>query len=133
MITQLKHVNHVGIKTKITFKVLPNDKCDILIHPQVYHSDNELKVTLEEGEVFQLQGRGDFSGAKIVSSKPVGVLAGAVDTVVTMLYMTKPRSGHIVESLPPTTQWGMHYYIVPAPGRAYADIIKVRFIINYDY
>ena len=120
-----------GGSTSVTI-TLPNlgSSVQVIYNGLSYHSDNVLTVTLEEMELFQVQSGGDLSGTKVVSNKPIGVLAGSVETAAAPLSVLNPDTNHIVDTLLPVDQWGNLIFTVPVSNRNSPDILKV---FNADY
>ena len=71
------------------------------------------------------QSRGDLSGTRVQSSKPVNVYSGNVRALITEVEdpnVTDIDSGsrdHIVEQLIPVENWGREFNVVPVPFRIF--------------
>lgn len=79
-------------------------------------------VTLDRGEVYQLETPQDLSGTVVVSDHPVAVLSGSrcANVPVDTLYCD-----HLVEQMPPTSAWGTKFATVPLAGRTEGDRFRV--------
>ena len=64
-----------------------------------------INTTLNDLEVFQVQGDSDLTGTVVTSSKPVAVFSGAV-----------LRFGHCVEQIPPVSVWRKEFIAIGAPS-----------------
>ncbi len=71
-------------------------------------------ITLNEGEVFMVQGDGqtrgvfDLSGSSISSSQPVGLLSFHERTMIPAFEVYNGRD-HLIEMMPPVSAWGTEY------------------------
>ena len=71
------------------------------------------QVPLDEGQTYELTGS-DVSGTSITSDKPISVFAGAQCASI------PPDAfacDHIVEQLPPTSEWGKRFLTIPLATR----------------
>lgn len=74
-----------------------------------------LRVKLEKGYVYSLQGDGttrgvfDISGTRITADKPVAVISYHNRTAIPALNMNISSSDHLIEMLTPTAMWGKQY------------------------
>ena len=75
-------------------------------------------ITLNQGDVYELQGGGDQTGTIITSTKPVGVFGANQCANIPPGYA---YCDHIVEMLPPTTSWGEKFVTVPLKSRTSGD------------
>ena len=69
--------------------------------------------TLSRGDVLQF-AQTDMTGSPISTTKPVGVFGGSQCTYVPAAYGTCDL---LQQQIPPTTQWGTEYALVPFPSR----------------
>ena len=84
-----------------------------------YFSSGELiNTTLNDLEVFQVQGDADLSGTVVTSSKPVAVFSGDDCTMVPA--NTHPCN-HLVEQIPPVSFWGKEFITNPTPNYSGGD------------
>jgi len=87
-----------------------------------------MTVTLDEGQVLQLQSQGgntsnDLTGSLIDANRPVAVYSGNECAMVPANYWA---CDHIEEQLHPIEAWGEHYYVVKfEPRGSEADIFRV--------
>lgn len=77
-----------------------------------------INTTLNDLEVFQVQGDSDLSGTVVTSSKPIAVFSGDDCTMV-------PRNNypcnHLVEQIPPVSFWGKEFITNPTPDNSGGD------------
>ncbi len=81
-------------------------------------------VTLDQGQVFQLQAFGDLSGSRVRSmsaSKRIAVFAGARQAIVNC---TGSADDHLYQQIEPLSAWGRLFRIVPFKQRN-GDEIRV--------
>ena len=84
-----------------------------------YFSSGELiNTTLNDLDVFQVQGDSDLSGTVVTSSKPVAVFSGDDCTLVPD--NTYPCN-HLVEQIPPVSFWGKEFITNPTPNNSGED------------
>ena len=84
-----------------------------------YFSSGELiNTTLNDLEVFQVQGDDDLSGTVVTSSKPVAVFSGDDCTLVPT---DKHPCNHLVEQIPPVSFWGNEFITNPTPDNLGGD------------
>ena len=74
------------------------------------YSGDLINTTLNDLEVFQVQGDSDLSGTVVTSSKPIAVFSGA--------YVF---TGHSVEQIPPVSVWRKEFITIPAPNNFGGD------------
>lgn len=91
---------------------------------QNWPSDTAFVITLDKGEVYQVQsenelgtaeeGQGDLTGSFIQADKPVAFFSGSLATRV-------PNGqccwDHLYEQIPPVQAWGKEYFTVPLKSR----------------
>ena len=81
-------------------------------------SGDLINTTLNDLEVFQVQGDSDLSGTVVTSSKPVAVFSGDDCTMVPA--NTLPCN-HLVEQIPPVSFWGKEFITNPTPNNTGGD------------
>ena len=74
----------------------------------------------------QLVAKGDLTGTKVTSDKPVSVFSGNKKTTVG----PGNSSDHLVEHIIPVDYWGKNFITTPIPQRTVVDYF--RFIANED-
>ena len=77
-----------------------------------------INTTLNDLEVFQVQGDSDLSGTVVTSSKPVSVFSGDDCTLVPA---DKHPCNHLVEQIPPVSVWGNEFITNPTPNNFGGD------------
>ena len=82
------------------------------------YSGNFINTTLNDLEVFQVQGDSDLSGTVVTSSKPVAVFSGDDCTLVPA---DKHPCNHLVEQIPPVSVWGKEFITNPTPNNFGGD------------
>ena len=83
-----------------------------------FHSGELINTTLNDLEVFQVQGDSDLSGTVVTSSKPVAVFSGDDCTLVPA---DKHPCNHLVEQIPPVSVWGKEFITNPTPNYSGGD------------
>ena len=81
-------------------------------------SGDLINTTLNDLEVFQVQGDSDLSGTVVTSSKPVAVFSG---DDCTMVPADKHPCNHLVEQIPPVSVWGKEFITNPTPNYSGGD------------
>ncbi|MFA7327850.1 MAG: T9SS type A sorting domain-containing protein [Candidatus Kapaibacterium sp.] len=82
-----------------------------------------IKVVLNEGEVYMVQGNGktrglfDLSGSFITSDKPIGLISYHNRCMIPATVVYNGRD-HLIEMLPPVTAWGTEYATVEYDRKA---------------
>jgi len=80
------------------------------------HGDS-IKVTLDRGEVYAVQGNGktrgefDLSGSQIISDKPIGLISYHNRTMIPAVVVQNGRD-HLLEMIPPVSSWGTEYHSI---------------------
>ena len=82
------------------------------------YSGELINTTLNDLEVFQVQGDSDLSGTVVTSSKPVAVFSGDDCTLVPA---DKHPCNHLVEQIPPVSVWGKEFITNPTPNYSGGD------------
>jgi PKD repeat protein len=94
------------------------------ITDQLRPKDSTFVVTLNKGEVYQVQsenevgssnfGQGDLTGSYVVANKPVAFYSGSLSTRIPF---GKCCWDHLYEQIPPVQTWGREYFTVPLKTR----------------
>ncbi|XP_041091095.1 IgGFc-binding protein-like [Polyodon spathula] len=84
-----------------------------------YIKGSKLTIFLSKYESVQLMSMDDLSGTKIVSTKPVGVIAGHVCSNLNV------RCNVLFEQLLPVTRWGSSFIVPPQPYQRKDDYVYV--------
>ena len=108
--------------TLVSFKLrLPNG--GRVHYGDVRYVDGEfINATLNELDVFQVLGDSILSGTIVESSKPIAVFSGN-DCAMVPKYR-KPCN-HLVEQIPPVSNWGVKFMTNPTPNRQGGDKFHV--------
>lgn len=93
---------------------------------QLHAAGVPFTIRLQRGEAVMYQAMRnsgqslgyDFTGTRVTSSKPIGVVAGHMCANVPTEF---PWCDHLSEMLNPTRVWGQTYYTVPFTGRRGGD------------
>jgi len=84
------------------------------------------EVVLQQGESYRLidevTPHGDFTGTRVVATKPVAVLAGSKCALVPE---TVGACDHLIEQLPPVSTWGRRFLTVPFATRRDGDTFRI--------
>ncbi len=112
-----------GTKVEITPKALTQGAMQV---------DTTYEITLNKGECYMVQSyplpahRGDLSGTKIESSKPIGVISGHQRASVPIgLNPQFDTKDHLVEMITPAESWGKSYISVPFNIAPDGDLFRV--------
>ena len=108
--------------TLVSFKLrLPNG--GRVRYGDVRYVDGEfINATLNELDVFQVLGDSILSGTIVESSKPVAVFSGN-DCAMVPKY--RQPCNHLVEQIPPVSNWGVKFMTNPTPNRQGGDEFHV--------
>ena len=87
-----------------------------------YGNGDYINDTLDELDVFQVLGDSDLSGTIVTSSKPIAVFSGN-DCAMVPKY--RQPCNHLVEQIPPVSQWGLEFMTNPTPNRQEGDEFHV--------
>ena len=100
---------------------------DVLVpgDPNPKFGGQTFTVNVNAYEVVQLQSAGDLTGTRVESDKNIGLISGNVDTHVRLANTDQVDTSHLAEQMLPLDTWGKTYYIVPFPGRAQGDLIRM--------
>ena len=79
-------------------------------------------VTLNQMQTLLFTARGDLTGTRIVSNKPLTVISGHECANVPA---SQSYCEHIAEHIPPTSTWGKKFLLVPFGGRSVGQYYKV--------
>ncbi|KAL9950782.1 hypothetical protein ACROYT_G043342 [Oculina patagonica] len=88
-----------------------------------YYNGQDINVTLNDLDVFQVLADSDLTGTTVTSSKPIAVFSGNDCAMVPKL-LQQPCN-HLVEQLPPVNHWGTQFITNPTPNRQGGDIFHV--------
>ena len=89
----------------------------------VRYVDGEfINATLNELDVFQVLGDSDLSGTIVTSSKPIAVFSG---NDCAMVPTNRQPCNHLVEQIPPVSNWGIEFMTNPTPNRQEGDEFHV--------
>jgi gliding motility-associated-like protein len=99
-------------------EITPTKKTD-----QGHKKDSVFTVTLQKGEIYQVQsenianaaGQGDLTGSFVMADKPVAMYSGSEGTRIPA---GKCCWDHLYEQIPPVRSWGREYYTVPLKSRS---------------
>ena len=87
-----------------------------------YMDGDVINATLNELDVFQALGDSDLSGTTVTSSKPIAVFSG---NDLAMVPKSEHTYNHLVEQIPPVSQWGLQFMTNPTPNRQGGDEFHV--------
>ncbi|XP_013404510.1 uncharacterized protein LOC106169566 [Lingula anatina] len=96
-----------------------------------YRSGDMIHVVLNRFQTFQVQSNVDFTGTKILASRPIFALSGNMKTSVGGA-PNENTGDHLVETLPPVNTWGTAFVLVPTsrPGENIYTVIGSQHTIN---
>jgi hypothetical protein len=83
----------------------------------------QLRVTLDAGDLLQLTALGDLTGTKITASQPVQLLSGNVGVRLDDRF-TALGDGHLHEAMLPASSWGRSYVAVPPPHPTRSEVLS---------
>ena len=75
---------------------------------------NQYSITFNKLQTRYMQTSSDLSGTKIIANKPVSVFSGHRGAYVPY---SDGNRGYMIEQIPPTTSWGITYYVAPLATR----------------
>jgi hypothetical protein len=108
---------------------LPPDKSGqgytVTWNGRTYRPGDTMHVTLNSLQTFQVQSKGDLSGALIHANHPVAVVTGTSGSPDAHLTST---SGHVGQAIPPITAWGTSFVSQPRPtasSGSQTDILRI--------
>ena len=93
-------------------------------------SDSLMNLTMQANDVYQAGSSDfDYTGVYVASSHPIAVFSGhaCANVPVDMGYCD-----HIVEQVPPVTQWGTLFIMASFYGRPWAVRYRIRVIVQAD-
>lgn len=109
--------------TFVSFKLrLPSRISRVHYGDKRYYNGDFINETLNELDVFQVLGDSDLSGTTVTSSKPIAVFSGNDCALVPK---DRQPCNHLVEQIPPVSQWGLHFITNPTPNRQWGDEFHV--------
>jgi len=104
------------------------DNSEIEIIPSVTTNglrtaDRPYTVTLQTGELYQVQATADLTGTRIrsLSGAPVAVFSGAQQADVRC---DGGADSHVYDQNYPTSRWGQRYVVVPFAAKSF-DVVRV--------
>ena len=111
--------------TSVSFELrLPNipNKGRVRYGEVSYYDGDLINDTLNELDVFQVLGDSDLSGTIVRSSKPIALFSG---NDCAMVPKNRHPCNHLVEQIPPVSNWGLHFMTNPTPNRQEGDEFHV--------
>ncbi|MEM6925662.1 MAG: IgGFc-binding protein, partial [Myxococcota bacterium] len=106
--------------------VAGEDGTDVTITPSALTSDLRpadlpFTITLDAGQVFQLQSNEDLSGSLVEATQRVAVFGGGREPLLDC-----PASSHAWEQLPPTSRWATDWLVSPwRPDQPYGYALVI--------
>ncbi|XP_013411289.1 uncharacterized protein LOC106174328 isoform X4 [Lingula anatina] len=97
---------------------------DLTFNGQTYSPGDTFNFTINGFESFQFSSGDDLTGVLIVSSEPIALFSGNMQTQVGIGTSTD----HVTTQVPSLSTWGKQFIIVPIPGRTMhkrGDIIRI--------
>ena len=83
-----------------------------------YRDGQDINVTLNDLDVFQVLADSDLTGTTVTSSKPIAVFSGNDCAMVPLL---QQPCNHLVEQIPPVDHWGSEFITNPTPNSQGGD------------
>ena len=110
----------VGVEdgTSITIRFGPNTGLNVTYNAQNYYKNDQLTISLNSYECFQLQSRYDLTGTYVTSTKVVSMFSGNALVNVGGHAGTRDM---LTEQHVPTNRWGKKFAIIPTPTRLVGD------------
>jgi hypothetical protein len=114
----MNSLNHVQKNTSSCMMIVSTeDSNSILVFPKAktmsgFDSGNSISVLLDKGDIYQVLSdttvRGDFTGSRILSTRPVSIFSGHERAEVPIYYSNNNAQSrdHLVEQIPPVDTWG---------------------------
>ncbi len=109
----------VAIEDNTNIEITPSKITD-----QLRPKDSTFIVTLDKGQVYQVQsenevgsdkyGQGDLTGSHVAADKPVAFYSGSLSTRIPF---GQCCWDHLYEQIPPVQTWGREYFTVPLKTR----------------
>lgn len=87
-----------------------------------YVDGDFINATLNELDVLQVLGDSVLSGTIVTSSKPIAVFSG---NDCAMVPKSRLPCNHLVEQIPPVSDWGLEFVTNPTPNRQGGDEFHV--------
>ena len=110
--------------TFVTFDLRLTEDGRVHYGADIYRNGDIISVndTLNELDVFQVLGDSDLSGTIVRSTKPIAVFSG---NDCTMVPRGRGPCNHLVEQIPPVSNWGKFFLTNPTPNRQGGDEFHV--------
>ena len=110
----------VAFENNTIMSITPN--IDTTIGSTFTAAGTTTQITLHKYESFLIRQKGDLTGTRVISDKPISFITGHLCTNV------PPDIGgcnHLVEQIPPVQNWGKRFATVPLKTRRAYDRFKV--------
>ena len=104
--------------TQVSFMLRVAERGRVQYGDRFLFNGDFINTTLNDLEVFQVQGDSDLSGTVVTSSKPIAVFSG---DDCTMVPRNKYPCNHLVEQIPPVSVWGKEFITNPTPDNSGGD------------
>lgn len=103
----------------------PGTPISITIFSATYGNGDTLNITMNKYETLHFyQDGADFTGTRILSSRPVAVMSGNKKVKVADTG-TGTSSDHLVEQLMPVDTWGKEFFTISTPDRSLGDFFRI--------
>jgi hypothetical protein len=110
--------------------VAPEDETHVTITPAATAGSRpageSFELVLQRGDTYRLINEedmdADFTGTTIASDKPVAVFGGHRGTLIPAGYAA---ADHLVEQLPPLSEWGREFVTMPLAARSNGDTFRI--------
>ncbi|WP_339066203.1 putative Ig domain-containing protein [Teredinibacter turnerae] len=108
--------------------VATQDNTEVTVTPSFTYNDGEAEreenvpysITLDQGQTYQVYGKGDITGTAVDADKPIAVFSGN-----SCAYLQENYCDHIVENLLPVSAWSAQYFVTPLALREKGDTFAV--------
>jgi len=108
--------------------VATQDNTEVIVTPSFTYNDGEIEreknvayaITLDQGQTYQVYGKGDITGTVVDADKPVAVFSGN-----SCAYLQEMYCDTLVENLLPVSAWSAQYYVAPLALRKKGDTFVV--------
>ena len=108
--------------TLVSFKLRLSNGGSVRYGEMTYEEGHFINATLNELDVFQVLGDSILSGTIVKSSKPIAVFSG---NDCAMVPRHRHPCNHLVEQIPPVSNWGKEFITNPTPNRQEGDEFHV--------
>ena len=110
-------------KTKVEITVRLKDSKDQVVFQGVkYKSGAVIHTYLNKHDVIQLVADTDMTGTIVITSSPISLFSGANCANVPTY---SSACDHIMEQIPPTSDWGLQFVTSPLKARSAGDVFRV--------